>query len=204
MFPVSDRAFVARCDGILAYDSAIEPHRGSFAATSSSEHFCGSAVGLGLGVMHTGRPVGVVQLVDPLAVVAAVDCSVVWIWHRGSVQLFWWMVSAGIDQHAVELAGNTEVSLHVLHHRANGANCLSEEVGSNAQFLAPVTELVVLVDVDPAVVSRSGLGQVVWHGLLVVVSCYRPSLIGERTGRGLISKPFDVSHIHSIKREGIL
>jgi len=103
--------------------------------------------------------------------------------------------------------GNTEVSLHVLHHRANGANRLSQTVGRNAQLLAPVTEFVVLMDVDPAVVSRSGLGQVVWHDLLVVWllrSCFRTSLIEERTDRGLLSKPVDLLHILPSTREGIM
>lgn len=165
---------MARCNRILAHNSATEPHRGSLAAASSSEHFGGCLVCLSLGVMQAGRSAGAIQLVDPAAVFAAVDRSIVWIWHIGYVLMFRWTES-GCPQREAKSVGNTKVSLHVPHHRANRSNCLTQTIRRYAKLLAPVTEFVVLVDVDPAVVSRSGLGQVVWHGLLLC-SGYRPSL----------------------------
>jgi hypothetical protein len=57
-----------------------------------------------------------------------------------------------------------QVAFHVFHHRSDGMHRLTELFGGYIELLAPITELVVLVDVDAAIVSRSGLGQVIWHG----------------------------------------
>lgn len=105
MFPISDGTFVARGNRILAHDSTIEPHGSSFAATRVPEHFCRSAVGLGLSIMHAGRPVGAIQLIDPLTVFAAVDCSVVRIWHIGYVLMFWWTESSSLNLSAGHAVG---------------------------------------------------------------------------------------------------
>lgn len=56
---------------------------------------------------------------------------------------------------------DTKVSLYVPHHRSDRPNRLRESFGGHAQRLAPITNFVVLVDIDADVIRLSRLAQVV-------------------------------------------
>ncbi len=77
MFAIFCPALVSRRNRVLAYNFAVEAHRGTLAASSIPKHFSGSGVRFGLSVVNTRRTVGIVQLIDPLAVFATVNSSII-------------------------------------------------------------------------------------------------------------------------------
>jgi hypothetical protein len=52
------------------------------------------------------------------------------------------------------------VALYVFHHRASSLDSFAQLVAADAQFLAPVRQLVFLIGVDSLIVGLAGLLQV--------------------------------------------
>jgi len=75
-------ALVSGRDCIFADNFAIQPHCGSFTASSISKHFSRGLVRFCLGVMDAGRSIRLVQLVYPLTVFATVNRSIILICHN--------------------------------------------------------------------------------------------------------------------------
>src|SRR5687767_15789106 len=57
------------------------------------------------------------------------------------------------------------MTLHVLHHRAGGLHRLLQPLARDAELFCPVTELVILINVDPLLVLLAGFPQIVSHGI---------------------------------------
>src|SRR5215510_5348918 len=60
-------------------------------------------------------------------------------------------------------SGPAQLSLHVLDDRAGLCYCLAQAIARHAELLAPIRELVVLIDVDARVVRTSYFLLVVRH-----------------------------------------
>ncbi len=58
---------------------------------------------------------------------------------------------------------NAKVTFHILNHRANRTHGGSQLIRCNAELLAPIAELVILVNVDPGIICPAGLFQVICH-----------------------------------------
>jgi hypothetical protein len=72
---------VARCDRVLAHDSAMNSHCRSLTPARTPEHLSSSLISFGLRVVKTGCAIRIVQFVHPFSVIATEYRSVILVTH---------------------------------------------------------------------------------------------------------------------------